>query len=1236
MSFNNNIGTYYVPFNNNNDDNNDDNSDEYVQDTDFITDNVRTEITNLINMQLLVHICLKVQIVVFGLFMRPCRDDLVGTSRDDHTTTAQPSCVHKAFHSKYHVIDRTTDLIVWLRNVFRGLGCQIDDFVHFGSGWTLVHLTNAIVNFAKYNPLRGGYWTKLPEQLLRKRACTNVKPPIDDPNNNECFKRAVLSALHMHEVSRPNHASVYYRFEANYNFTGISWPTSLHDITIFERNNPNISVNVFLWDRSSCRANGPLRVTKRRKSKHINLLLLEDPNNPYRGYHYVTINSLSRLISAQWNDHQHAIHVCETCLSVFQSMAALENHVKHYCGRVKVNCPSGQVRTTRTGHAYHDDVMKFSDYSGTDFHPVAIYFDSETYVDSSNNQHRPYAFAYYIHNFYSPQQSKFKQFFPNNPADTSESIVDRFVHALLDDVTYLFRTVLNVTIPLLQPITEEEERHFRECTACHLCGRAFEVSGPLGKARDHNHYNGAFRACLHNQCNVNRKRARFIPIFAHNGKNFDFHLIIKKLASFKFGSLTCLPVTSEKYTTFSFHFRADNTICTNTRDDAVMECRFLDSYSFMSDSLEKLTSYQDVNDLHVTRQFFHPQQLFVMFRKKISFPYDAITSIASLWNKTQFPAIEQFPENTTVEEYDNSRCIWTFLKCRNLLDFAKAYLCADVSHLTDVFQSFRMLSMKIYGLDPCFFFTGPSFAMKCLLYYTKQEIALFTDHEMVRMISKNIRGGLTSAVHRYAKANNKYMGDDYDPNEPSSYIHVFDFNALYSYAMSKKMPTGDYRWETNPHEFNVNEYDPETSSRGFVIECDLHYPKELHDAHNFLPFCPQHKSTPGSKPTKLICDFAPIREKYVIHIEMLQLALKHGLKLLRIHRVLSFAHAAWMKPFIDLNIELRKKAKNAFHKSSYKATNNYLFGRSLMNVEKRPDIKLPIRWESVGRSRGLEYYMSSPLVQNVYIFDESFAAVSMKKAEITYNNPMLLGFCILELSKVHFYREYYEFVVPYCRRKGWDHKLCLYDTDSYFLWVQCPDSFEMIRENPNKFDTSNFGGGGGGCSADGQSADNRFGVIPRNCGIAGLLKDEYAGSLVRELIALRSKLYCVVLHDGAEVRKAKGVGREILRKHVTSHHYKSCLDGPQNGSVEYSFSQRQFRSILHDVYTVEVYKKSITSTDTKRYICKDDEDMYSTLAWHHYAIPPEAYSTDDHDYDDDDGDDEEVLAQQENDEADDE
>ena len=96
------------------------------------------------------------------------------------------------------------------------------------------------------------------------------------------------------------------------------------------------------------------------------------------------------------------------------------------------------------------------------------------------------------------------------------------------------------------------------------------------------------------------------------------------------------------------------------------------------------------------------------------------------------------------------------------------------------------------------------------------------------MIESGIRGGSATISHRHAKANNEYMGTEFDLAEESKFISYLDVNNLYGWAMSKQLPTSGYEWMTD------NELD-DWKHLSFFLEVDLEYPEDLHDVHNDNP-----------------------------------------------------------------------------------------------------------------------------------------------------------------------------------------------------------------------------------------------------------------------------------------------------------------------------------------------------------------------------------------------------------------
>jgi len=115
----------------------------------------------------------------------------------------------------------------------------------------------------------------------------------------------------------------------------------------------------------------------------------------------------------------------------------------------------------------------------------------------------------------------------------------------------------------------------------------------------------------------------------------------------------------------------------------------------------------------------------------------------------------------------------------------------DVLLLTDVFENFRSVCLKNYGLGPCWYFTAPRLAWGACLKKTDAKLELLNDVNMLLMFEKGKRGGVSMIPKRYAKANNKYMKDF--NLEESKFIQYLDANNLYSWAMSQPLPVSNFK-----------------------------------------------------------------------------------------------------------------------------------------------------------------------------------------------------------------------------------------------------------------------------------------------------------------------------------------------------------------------------------------------------------------------------------------------------------
>ena len=101
---------------------------------------------------------------------------------------------------------------------------------------------------------------------------------------------------------------------------------------------------------------------------------------------------------------------------------------------------------------------------------------------------------------------------------------------------------------------------------------------------------------------------------------------------------------------------------------------------------------------------------------------------------------------------------------------------------------------------------------------TNVKLELLTDYDMLLMVEEGIRGGIYHSIHRYAKANNKYM-KKYDKNKESSYIQYLDANNLFGWAMSQKLPVNGFKWIKNVTEIDkkfIKNYDEDSDKDIFL------------------------------------------------------------------------------------------------------------------------------------------------------------------------------------------------------------------------------------------------------------------------------------------------------------------------------------------------------------------------------------------------------------------------------------
>jgi len=826
---------------------------------------------------------------------------------------------------------------------------QLENYNKEGSSWQIDAIIGVTITTAVYRPLAGTSFIELPQFIKDKYAVINPKNTED----HFCFLWAILAYLHP-QTKDPQRISKYKPYFNELNITGLTFPLPIRDITKFMKLNPTISINVFGLDGDDDDDENakfseiiPIFISKTKRQHHVNMLLISNDNNS----HFTFIKNMSRLV-AHRTKHDGKSFVCDNCVRPYSTQKAYDNHLEccllHQPTAVKLPTPKIQSEETADEDGMFDDdekdskevkpILKFKSKQKCHPVPFVIYADFETFLTPIDNDISKNTSSTTVKNRHIASGFAAKTVCIDDSSYNSElvcysdhNVIEKFIEHVLKERDRVKETIVyDIGINTLTPTEKDEYENTKNCT---LCFEPFTTRNY--KCCHHNHLSGQYISTVCNNCNLQLKPIRIhneylIPVIFHNLKRYDSHLIIEKLQSYLLPTDTNIEIiasNSEQFISFEFS-----------------GVRFIDSYLFLSASLETLVDNlcKSNGEFKFTMEYFKND---AMIRKGI-YPYEFMTD-PSKFEETKLPPKAAFysqlsESHITDAEYTFAQKIYKEFGCKNLRDYHNLYLKSDVTLLADVFQSFRTLSLNIYQLDPAHYHTLPALSFDALLKYSKVELELLTDIEMYLYFEGGVRGGVASINHRYAEANNKYMGDKFDPSKDTSYILYLDMNNLYGYSMSDYLPVSDFEWlcesQFNDIVDNLAQI-PETNEYGYVLEVDLSYPDHLHDVHSSLPLAPEKLSIryselssycqsfpePYTSTPKLIPNLRD-KCKYIVHYRNLQLYTKLGMKITKVHRILRFKQKPWMSSYIQLNTQLRQKSKSEFEKSFFKLANNSVYG----------------------------------------------------------------------------------------------------------------------------------------------------------------------------------------------------------------------------------------------------------------------------------------------------------------------
>ena len=1049
---------------------------------------------------------------------------------------------------------------------------RIAKWISKGSGWVIERIINFYLNIVSYKPLKGRSYFPLPEELRN-----SLKGLINLQNDdNECFRWCHVRHLNPGQKNPQRLTQKDRGIAKTLDYSGVTFPVTIREMDKIEKGN-KININAYIYNEDG-KYVSPIRNSKTEYQDTLNVLQIERETEKEYKQHYVYIKDFNRL-NYNVNKHKNKKHFCLRCLQPFYSEDDLEAHkgdclIINGTQRIEMPQPGSKVFFYQ-----HQKQLPL---------PFVIYADFEAITEKIDScsppQHKSYTQAYQKH---KPSGFGYKVVCHYDQKYSKPAVIYRGENPVPKFIQHLFREVKDCQKIITERakrklvMSASDEKDFQNAKKCWICQKRYKRDeGENIPVRDHCHITGKYRGSANKTCNfrlqISAERIK-IPVIFHNLKGYDSHFIIEKLGDIikeknlkgeEPPNVNVIATNAEKYTAIYLD----------------KHLAFIDSYQFMASPLANLAKNLPAEKYIYISEAFQGEKLALMKEKGV-YPYDYMDS-EEKFSQTQLPKRDDFYSLLTNEEisesqYAHAQKVWETFGIENMGQYHDLYLKSDVLLLADIFQNFREINLTNSGLDPAHYVSSPGLSWDAMQKMTNVKLDLISDVDTQNFIEKGMRGGISTITHRHAVANNKYM-KNYDPEKESSYISYLDANNLYGWAMSQKLPTGDFRWIPSPEYINLDSYDKK-SAKGLILEVDLEYPPELHRLHNDYPLAPEkmivreemlsdysreilgREGMTIGKVQKLIPNLKD-KEKYVLHYRNLQLYLKLGLKLKKIHRALEFSQSKWLEPYIAFNTQKRAGAKNAFEKDFFKLMNNSVFGKTMENLRKRSNIRLVTNPEKMERLAARPTYISHK------ISHENLVAVHSKQTKLLLNKPSYVGMCILELSKTLMYDFHYNYI----KKKYPEAQLLFTDTDSLCYHIETEDIYSDLFADRELFDNSHY------------PSDSKF-YFSENKKVIGKFKDETAGVPIREFIGLKSKMYSISLDNEKFSKKAKGVKKNVIRKGISHGDYLDVL----NQSKVMHHKMKTIRSDCHQISSYEINKISLSPFDDKRYILSDGISSYA-------------------------------------------
>ena len=606
-------------------------------------------------------------------------------------------------HTHFMPIFSEAEIPQFLSAVIQELILKNENFVKFKSGLRLKNIPRINISAAEHQPIAGRGFQVLPPFLANKRCIINVKN-----NDNRCFGYALLSSLEPNENHHQNIPSSYNQHFAKHHLDIIAYPVKLADIPAIEATLP-FAINVFSFDDDTGHSRCPKYNSPKTGVPVIDLL--------YWNEHYALITNFNRFLGDIKKFHGRQ-HFCRRCFGHFWNEKVLVNHQSFCLG---FNGCKTNIRMPP-----ENSYCEFKSIKNQLKCPFVIYADFECLLPENQNQSPAHLSKTVTIQKHIPYSVGFKLVGPDLRTLSNQDVTLDYsnkpyeFHTGQNSAEWLLQRLMELESAILKVLfneqrmgmTAEDTAAFTAATKCHICDkgwdrdevavhRAPESAKSLDsydneepgideeieeyeqeeecaqqpkqprkikweKVRDHDHLTGKYRGAAHNFCNWQYRKQFQIPVFFHNLKNYDGHLIVRAME--KFPNYLIKPIAQglEKYLIIGWG----------------KHLVFKDTLQFMAASLEQLAknllNKGREHFVHLHHGFNETAARMDLILRKGVFPYDFMRT----WQSIDFrmlPSRQNFfnnlkQEKCSVADYQHAHTVWNEFSCKTMKDYCELYM----------------------------------------------------------------------------------------------------------------------------------------------------------------------------------------------------------------------------------------------------------------------------------------------------------------------------------------------------------------------------------------------------------------------------------------------------------------------------------------------------------------------------------------------------------------------------------